>query len=129
MRIWSVIGLVLMLQACSSKMPFPDPPKDLIPEDTMSMVIHDMVILEAGIQKRYQNVNRYYKTMIKSGDAYLESMHISRKRYERSYDYYVSRPEEFQRIYTRAMDSITVEINKLPPKPTSDSVIVLPPNN
>ena len=124
MRIFGVIGIVLVLQACSSKMPFPDPPKDLIPEDMMSMLVHDMFILEAGIQKRYQNVNRFYKTMIKSGDAYLESKHISRGRYERSYDYYVSRPEEFQEICTRAMDSITVEVNKK--GPLTDSVPTIP---
>lgn len=79
----------------------------------MSMLIHDMMILEAGIRTRYQNVNRYYKTMEKSGNAYLKSKDISPKRYEESYNYYVTRPEEFQEIFTVAMDSITIEVNKM----------------
>jgi hypothetical protein len=111
-RTLAILTFVFVLHSCSSKIGLPDPPDDLIDPDTMTMLIHDMVILEAGIRTRYQNVNRYYKTMERSGNAYLKSKHISPERYESSYDYYVTRPEQFQEIYTKAMDSITVEVNK-----------------
>jgi hypothetical protein len=112
MRAFAIVISALVLHSCSSEIKMPDAPNDLIGADSMSMLIHDMVILEAGIRTRYQNVNRYYKTMERSGNAFLKSKHISPARYERSYDYYVTRPEEFQAIFTKAMDSITVELNR-----------------
>lgn len=113
MKHWFVIALIGILASCSSDLKLPSAPDDLIPEEQMIDLLYDMTVLEAGIQTRYQSVNRYYKVMQQSGKAYLKSKGISVKRYERSYDYYVSRPEKMQEMYTQVMDSITVELNKL----------------
>lgn len=118
---WGI--LLLMLTACNSDIRYPAAPDDLISEEQMVILVRDMTILEAGIQNRYQHVNRYYKTMIKSGDAYLKSKGIDPKRYERSYDYYVTRPEIFQRICTEAMEQITIEQNTIKVE-KKDTVVV-----
>jgi len=113
MKRFLVIALIGILASCSSDLKLPDAPDDLIPEEQMVDLLYDMTILESGIQVRYQSVNRYYKVMQQSGKVYLKSKGISVERYERSYDYYVSRPEQMQEMYTRVMDSITVELNTL----------------
>ncbi len=112
MKHFLVIALIGILASCSSDLKLPDAPDDLIPEEEMIDLMYDMTILEAGIQARYQSVNRYYKVMQQSGKSYLKSKGISVERYERSYDYYVSRPEQLQEMYTKVMDSMTVELNK-----------------
>lgn len=101
-----------VLLSCSSEMDYPAAPDDLIPEAEMVTCLHDLTILEAGVQKRYQSVNRYYKTMIRSGENYFKSKGMTVDRFERSFDYYVSQPEVFQRITTKAMENMTIELNE-----------------
>jgi hypothetical protein len=109
-----ILGILFfgVLVSCSNKMDYPDAPDDLVPEEQMIEYLHDLTILEAGIQNRYQSVNRYYKTMIRSGENYLKSKGMTVDRFERSFDYYVTQPEVFQRITTAAMDKMTIELNE-----------------
>ncbi len=113
MKNWILGILILGLSfACSSEMDHPDAPDDLIPEAEMVTYMHDLTMLEAGVQNRYQSVNRYYKTMIRSGEKYFKSKGITVDRFERSFDYYATQPEIFQRINTQAMEEMTIELNK-----------------
>jgi hypothetical protein len=50
--------------------------------------------------------------MIRSGENYLKSKGMTVDRFERSFDYYVTQPEVFQRITTAAMDKMTIELNE-----------------
>ena len=113
MKSW-ILGILFLgiFSACSTKMDYPDAPDDLISEEQMVDYLHDLTILEAGIQNRYQSVNRYYKTMIRSGEKYLKSKGLTVDRFERSFDYYATQPEVFQRITTAAMDKMTIELNE-----------------
>lgn len=113
MKSWLLsILLIGVLASCSSEMDHPDAPEDLIPEEQMVNYLHDLTLLEAGIQNRYQSVNRYYKTMIRSGENYLKSKGLTIERFERSFDYYATQPEAFERITTAAMDKMTIELNE-----------------
>lgn len=107
-----VISILTILLSCSSEMDYPGAPDDLIPEEEMVTYLHDLTLLESGIQNRYQSVNRYYKTMIRSGEKYFKSKGMTVDRFERSFDYYVSQPEVFQRITTKAMENMTIELNE-----------------
>lgn len=113
MRTWLAIVLLGCLSACSAEIKLPDAPKDLIPRDTMVVLLKDLTILESGIQNRYQNVSIYYKVMTASGKAYLKSKNIDPKRFERSFDYYVAHSEELQSIYQEVIDDISSDLNHM----------------
>ena len=103
----------LVLGACSGEIKLPDAPDDLIPKDSMVVLLKDMTILESAVQNRYKNVTVFYKVMTSSGKAYLKERKITPERFERSYDYYVVHDAELQEIYTEIMDSLTREGEKL----------------
>lgn len=105
--------LFAVLVACKGEVKLPQKPDDLIVRDSMKMLLKDITLLESAIQNRYRNVTVFYKVMTKSGEHYLDSMHISKDRFERSFDYYVSREGELEAIYTEISDSFNREVNLL----------------
>lgn len=107
-----VTGLVLF-SGCISGIRQPDAPDDLIARDSMVVVLRDLVVVESYLQNRYKHVNNYYKVMTLSGKACLKKYNIQPDRFERSYNYYVSRQEELQQIYSEVIDSLTRDVNEL----------------
>ena len=88
MRIALFFTLLIFLYSCSEGLNGWKKPDDLIPRDTMVMVLKDLSLIEAHIQNKYNSVDQYHKTMILSGNEVLKQYHISRNRLERSMDYY-----------------------------------------
>jgi hypothetical protein len=123
----ALIGIVL-LAGCAGSIRQPDPPDDLIGRDSMVVVLRELVVLESYLQTRYQSVNRYYKVMTASGKICLKKYHITPDRFERSYNYYVSRQPELQGIYTEVLDSLNREATEIGVKTTKtdDTTLVAP---
>ncbi len=113
MKIVLFIIAGLLAVRCAGDIEAPDAPQDLIGRDTMVMVIRELSVLESYAQVRYQLVNNYHKVMKSSGRLCLQKYHIDPRRFERSYNYYVSRQEELQSIYSEVLDSLTKEVNAL----------------
>lgn len=113
MKIVLFIIAGLLAVRCAGDIETPDAPQDLIGRDTMVMVIRELSVLESYAQVRYQLVNNYHKVMKSSGRLCLQKYHIDPRRFERSYNYYVSRQEELQSIYSEVLDSLTKEVNAL----------------
>ena len=113
MRILLLIVVGFLAVRCSNEIDTPAAPDDLVGRDTMVMVIRELSVLESYAQTRYQLVNNYHKVMKSSGRVCLEKYRIDPKRFERSYNYYSSRQDELQSIYTEVMDSLTKEVNAL----------------
>lgn len=122
MKLFRLVIAVFLLSACSGEIHPPDAPDDLIPRDSMVLVLRDLVVIEAFVQGEYQQVGTYYKTMSRSGKQCLKKFGIHPKRFERSYDYYVSRQEELQSIYSEVIDSLNKEVNELNVPMPADSV-------
>lgn len=123
----ALIGLFLLV-ACSGDITLPDPPEDLIERDSMVVVMRDLVVIESLVQTRYQNINTFYKVMSASGKKCLAKYHITPERFERSYDYYVTREKELQSIYAEVIDSLNREVSELSVKAAkaNDTVAVAP---
>lgn len=102
-------SLFFLFGACSDGMSGISKPKDLIPRDTMVMILKDMSLLESHIQAKYIHVSRFQETMKRSGKKLLDGYHVSHDRFDRSMDYYGSRQEEMQSIYTEILDSLNSE--------------------
>ncbi|MES2555670.1 MAG: DUF4296 domain-containing protein [Bacteroidota bacterium] len=113
MRIFLFIVVGFLAARCSGEIDTPAVPEDLVSRDTMVMVLRELTVLESYAQTRYQLVNNYHKVMKSSGRVCLDKYHIDPRRFERSYNYYASRQEELQSIYTEVMDSLTKEVNAL----------------
>ncbi len=108
-----VLVAVFALSACTSHIQKPEAPDDLIERDSMVVILRELVVLEAHVELRYQQVTNYYKIMSASGKACLKRYNVSPERFDRSYDYYVSRQQELQSIYSEVLDSLNREVNQL----------------
>ncbi len=101
--------LFMLLGACSDGLSGISKPNDLIPRDTMVLILKDMSLLESHVQAKYVHVSRFQETMKRSGKKLLDSYGVSHDRFNRSMDYYGSRQEEMQSIYTEILDSLNSE--------------------
>jgi len=104
---------ICLLFSCRDEVSGFNSKDNLIPRDTLVMVLKEMTLLESHVQSKYIQVNRYHKTMKKSGDLILKNYHISPSRYEESMDYYGSHQEEMQSIYAQVLDSLNRISNQL----------------
>jgi hypothetical protein len=110
--------LIYLLASCRDEVKGFNLSDNLIPRDTMVMLIKDMSLLESHVQMKYIQVNRYHKTMKKSGDLILKKYQISPERYESSMNYYGSHQEEMQSIYSQVLDSLNRMSNQIDIKDT-----------
>lgn len=97
---------IAVLSSCSDPMEGADKPKNLIPRDTMVMVLKDLTLIESHIQNRYKHVSLFKETMVLSGRKVLDKYHLSHERFEASMNYYGSRQEQMATIYTEILDSL-----------------------
>lgn len=113
MRNCLIACCMLLLLGCKSEIERIPEPENLIPRDTMVMVLGDLTVLEAHITNKYPTVTVFKDLMKKSGDDLLKKYNISFKRLDESMNYYGSRQEEMQSIYTEIQDSLTLKLNRI----------------
>lgn len=106
MRFYLSIFILLFLQSCMKPIGTVEEPIDLIPRDTMVMVLNDLILIESHVQNKYLHVSKFYKNMTLSGDKILSKYHLTRKRLEASMDYYGIHQGDMQSIYTEILDSL-----------------------
>jgi hypothetical protein len=107
------------LSSCALKPKIIDEPEDLIPQDSMVMIMHDMSILESYIHHKYVQLERYAMLLRMSGDSLLKEYGVSRDRYESSMTYYGKNPQCFIEIYDSIMSKL--EGNKVNSNPFESS--------
>jgi hypothetical protein len=101
------------LVSCQSQ-PFElEEPNDLVPRDTMIMVLKDLSLIEAHLQTEYVQLSNYYRSLKLSGDAILQKYHLSTSRVEESLVYYGSNHTEMQEMYTEILDTLNVQAIKI----------------
>lgn len=106
-------ALLSALFSCKTEIKrFPEP-ENLIPRDTMVMVLEDLTVLESFITDQYPQVNLYQDLMRKSGDTLLKKYRLDFNRFDQSINYYGSRQDEMQSIYTEVQDSLTWKMNHM----------------
>jgi hypothetical protein len=76
------------------------------------MVIRDLTLIESHIQMKYEGVSVFKELMERSGEHVLANYNVSTERFESSIDYYGSRQEMMQQIYSRVLDSLNVMSGK-----------------
>lgn len=105
--------LLLILISCTDNRVLVSEPKNLIPEDTMVLVLRDLTLIESHIQTKYEGVAVFKELMERSGEHVLVKHKVNAVRFENSIDYYGSRQELMQQIYSRVLDSLNVMSGKV----------------
>lgn len=107
--------LLLLFSACRDEVTGRKQPNNLIPTDSMVMILKDLTLIESHIQMKYLQVTTYKETMKRSGQVIMDKYRISRDRFETSMDYYGTRQLEMQDIYARVLDSLNLMSGKIVP--------------
>lgn len=107
-----ILSLVL-LSSCVEGIDRFDEPRDLIDREKMVDVLADLVKLEAHIKSKYVAVNQFHKVMVNSGDSLLKVYNITLNQFEESLDYYASRQDEMQGMYSDALEQLNKELGQL----------------
>jgi hypothetical protein len=113
MKYFFLISIIFQISSCTDSINEKATPENLIPRDSLVIVLKDMTLIESHIQAKYLHVSRFQKTMKMSGKKILDHYSISHKRFEESMDYYGSRQEEMQSIYSQILDSLNKEASLL----------------
>lgn len=112
-KIIAFFFLLIFFVACKNsilKTPIPD---DVIPVDTLIMVIGDIMVMEKVIQKDYSQLVRNTEIVRNSGDSILRNYHLSYERYQRSLAYYTTDMDTMNYIYGKISDRATTQLNEL----------------
>lgn len=112
MRFVLFISLII-LGSCADSIGGKVTPGNLIPRDSMVIVLKDLILVESHVQSKYMHVSRFQKTMKMSGKKILDEYGISHNRFESSMDYYGSHQDQMQSIYTEILDSLNKEASLL----------------
>ena len=114
MRYFLCLHIVLLFSSCQTDYYGNKRPSDLIPRDTFVLILEELSLVESHVQDTYTHVGVYKDLMKKSGESILDKYHVDPNRFERTMDYYGTRQEELQSIYSQVLDSLNKEASALP---------------
>ena len=110
------IALIFIISACSEGIKRVEEPENLIPRDKMVNIMQELVKLESHIEATYISVAKYHKVMVNSGDSLLLSFDVTLEEFDQSMEYYGSRQDEMESIYSEALDKLNKELGELQEK-------------
>jgi hypothetical protein len=90
------------------------PPDDLIPVDSFTPVLRDLMVLEAHIQGKYVQLHHYADIMLESADSLFADYGITADRFERSLMFYGQQQDLLDSMYTQIIDTLNLRMAKLP---------------
>ena len=108
----SIGFMVLLASRCTYKLDQNIRPDNLIPKDTFTMVLHDIMIVESYYRMQDPNVTSFYKTLPPAIDTIFKNYSIDSLRYTESMNYYSSEQDELLEIYKSIQDSLILNTAK-----------------
>lgn len=113
MKFLYLIYICLIAAACEIKVREISKPQNLIPKDSLAIVLEELMVVEQHIQSKYPSLNQFQEIAKKSGDTLLKKYNISFKRFDEAMDYYGSRQSEMKNIYDQILENMNRKLNKL----------------
>jgi hypothetical protein len=102
-----LLTLALFYPSCSDDMA--EKPPHLISRDKMVSILVDIHLSDAAFQsRRYSNEKLSAYTESDFYYSILKKHHLADSVFETSLIYYSSKPKEFEKIYTRVINQLTV---------------------
>lgn len=102
-------GLLLLISSCNYELEQVEQPNDLIPKDSFTNILKDMMVLEAYVKTQKNNVHDFYKAMPASADSIFDSYDIDSSRYISSMEYYSEKQEILMEMYKDIQDEVVLE--------------------
>jgi len=102
------LSLLIFIFACSK--PEVKIPEDVIPRDSMIVVLADIHLIEATIQLKGLGRNDTLKEEAYGRYRYVFNKHkVTTSQFRKSLEYYRSEPEFFQKMYDEVITRLSVE--------------------
>src|SRR5690554_1175168 len=109
------LGLFVILHfSCSYQLKENEAPDDLIPKDTFTLVLQEVMIVESYFKSQEANVNSFYQTLPAAMHPIFEKYNIDSSRYVKSMNYYTTQQEFLIEIYNEIQDILTLNTRDLP---------------
>ncbi len=115
MKIFTGICVILILligSRCTYQLESNIVPDNLIPKDTFTMVLHDVMVVEAYYKMHNSDINSFYKALPSAIDTVFYKYNIDSLRYTQSMDYYTSQQDQLLEIYKSIQDSLILNTAK-----------------
>lgn len=90
---------VLFHANCTHELEIVELPDQLIPADSMELILSDMMLIESYVRVKYINVKDYHKVMLRSGNELLAKYKVDSLRYIESLEYYSKNQGVLDEIY------------------------------
>jgi hypothetical protein len=95
--------------SCTSESPSDVKPIDLISEDKMVDVMIDMHMTESALSLKNFNRDSSLKLFVFYKDDIYKEHQMTEKQFKDSYEYYSQHSKEFNAMYARIVDSLSVK--------------------
>lgn len=102
--------LFVILLACADN--GPKPPKDPVDEDLMVEVLRDFHLSQSYHELKGLPADTLDLVMNRSFNYILEEKGVDREKFQETFDYYLTHPEEFTLLYER----VVAEIDSINPE-------------
>lgn len=99
--------MVLFLSNCKPKEISVDEPDHLIPEDTMVMILREIHLAEARVNKLNVSATDSTRLIFEVAEKKIyQKYHIDTTAYRQNYRYYVTDPERFGELYKKVVKDL-----------------------
>lgn len=105
----TILFSLLILTSCSYELEQVEKPINLIPKDSFTVILKDIMILESYVKTQEGQVHNFYKTMPRSADSIFKIHGIDSSRYISSFDYYSKKQDALIEVYKDIQDEIILE--------------------
>ena len=121
-KLFNYISLTALLLSvgCTYELEQVDRPTNLIPRDSFTVILKDVMILEAYVKTQKNNVHDFYKILPASVDSIFEVHGVDSSRYISSMEYYSKKQEVLKDIYKDIQDDVILESAELQSEQQSD---------
>ncbi|MFN5417721.1 MAG: DUF4296 domain-containing protein [Flavobacteriia bacterium] len=112
MKFLYLLYIVVIFSACQIKVNEIPAPNNLLPKDSLAVVLEELMLIEQNIQSKYPSLNQFQEIAKKSGDTLLNKYDISFRRFDEAMNYYGSRQDEMKQIYDQILENMNRKLNK-----------------
>lgn len=111
-RDWNMIGkhisalLILMIAFSSCNKSDQKIPKDVLPKDTMVLVLEDMEIIESGLTIMANEGKDVKPLVVPYYSKLMEKYHIDSLRLAKSLDFYIRNSKYLDQVYQKSLDEL-----------------------
>lgn len=103
---WLLFLFVIALSSCQLELEKLELPENLIEKEKFTRVLSDMMLLEAHLQSKYENVTKYYNLIQNSANEVFKSHGVDSLSYANSMDYYAQKQEVLKEIYIEIQNNV-----------------------